>query len=119
MSRERGNGHGNAIAQGYSHSILPLLDPRGRELQIAWGIQDFVARFDRLPEGMWLPECAVDADTLKAVARGGIGFVMLGDDQGRFSRRGARQRSLFMAKRRSETDHPSVRSLDFGQYRFH
>jgi hypothetical protein len=88
LSRERRNGHGNAIAQAYSHSILPLLDARGRELQIAWGIQDFVARFARTPEGIWLPECAVDADTLCAVARAGIGFVMLGGDQGRFSRPG-------------------------------
>ncbi|MBV8774109.1 MAG: glycoside hydrolase, partial [Deltaproteobacteria bacterium] len=88
LTRERRSGHGNAIAQAYSHSILPLLDARGRELQIAWGIQDFVARFGRLPEGMWLPECAVDADTLSAVARAGIEFVMLGGDQGRFSRPG-------------------------------
>ena len=57
--RERG-GHGNAIAQSYNHSILPLLRPRDRALQIAWGIEDFVSRFKRRPEGMWLPECAVD-----------------------------------------------------------
>src|SRR6266851_6203298 len=88
LSRQRHDGHGNAIAQSYSHSILPLLDVRGRELQIAWGIHDFVARFGRLPEGIWLPECAVDAETLAAVARAGIGFVMLGGDQGRFSRPG-------------------------------
>jgi len=87
-SRRRGDDHGNAIAQAYSHSILPLLDARDRELQIAWGIQDFAGRFGRLPEGMWLPECAVDSETLSAVARGGIAFVMLGDDQGRFSRPG-------------------------------
>jgi alpha-amylase/alpha-mannosidase (GH57 family) len=97
-SRQRRNGHGNAIAQGYSHSILPLLDTRGRELQIAWGIQDFVARFGRLPEGIWLPECAVDADTLAAVASAGIGFVMLGDDQGRFSR-GGRDSGPFLWQR--------------------
>ncbi|MBV8452659.1 MAG: DUF3536 domain-containing protein [Deltaproteobacteria bacterium] len=88
LSRQRRDGHGNAIAQGYNHSILPLLDARGRELQIAWGIHDFAARFGRLPEGMWLPECAVDAETLAAVARAGIQFVMLGGDQGRFSRPG-------------------------------
>jgi uncharacterized protein DUF3536/glycosyl hydrolase family 57 len=88
ISRQRGDGHGNAIAQGYSHSILPLLGARGRELQIAWGVHDFVARFGRQPEGLWLPECAVDAETLAAVARAGIGFVMLGGDQGRFSRPG-------------------------------
>jgi hypothetical protein len=88
LSRQHHAGHGNAIAQGYSHSILPLLDARGRELQIAWGIHDFAARFGRPPEGMWLPECAADAETLAAVARAGIGFVMLGGDQGRFSRPG-------------------------------
>ena len=88
LSCERNHGHGNAIAQAYSHSILPLLDARDRELQIAWGIEDFVARFGRRPEGIWLPECAVDADTLAAVAGAGIGFVILGSDQGRFSRPG-------------------------------
>ena len=48
--KERG-GHGNAIAQSYSHSILPLLRPRDRAVQIAWGIEDFVTRFKRPPEG--------------------------------------------------------------------
>ncbi|HLW71465.1 MAG TPA: DUF3536 domain-containing protein [Candidatus Binataceae bacterium] len=81
-------GHGNAIAQAYNHSILPLLDARGREIQIAWGIEDFVVRFGHLPEGMWLPECAADDETLAAVARAGIKFVILGADQGRFSSTG-------------------------------
>jgi hypothetical protein len=81
-------GHGNAIAQSYNHSILPLLDSRARELQIEWGIQDFVYRFGQRPEGMWLPECAADDDTLAAIARAGIRFVILGADQGHFSRPG-------------------------------
>jgi alpha-amylase/alpha-mannosidase (GH57 family) len=88
VSRERHGGHGNAIAQAFSHSILPLLDARDRELQIAWGVEDFGSRFGRQPEGIWLPECAVDADTLSSVARAGISFVILGSDQGRFSRPG-------------------------------
>ncbi len=87
-SRRQRNEHGNAIAQAYNHSILPLLDARDRELQIAWGTQDFVARFGRPPEGIWLPECAVDADTLATVARAGLRFVILGSDQGHFSRPG-------------------------------
>ena len=45
LSAARHGGHGNAIAQSYSHSILPLLPPRDRELQIAWGIEDFVFRY--------------------------------------------------------------------------
>ncbi len=87
-SRERNDGHGNAIAQSYNHSILPLLDHRSRELQITWGIQDFQFRFGHAPEGMWLPECAVDDDTLAAVAEAGIKFVILGADQGHFSNDG-------------------------------
>jgi len=55
LSASAHGGHGNAIAQSYSHSILPLLPPRDRELQIAWGIDDFVFRFGRKPAGMWLP----------------------------------------------------------------
>jgi hypothetical protein len=95
LSRERHNGHGNAIAQAYNHSILPLLDSGGRELQIAWGIHDFVGRFGRQPEGIWLPECAVDSDTLAAVAQAGINFVILGADQGHFSSSG-REAGPFM-----------------------
>ncbi len=91
--RER-SGHGNAIAQSYNHSILPLLDARSRELQIAWGIEDFAIRFGRMPEGMWLPECAADHATLRAVAAAGLRFIILAPEQGVFSgepagRRGA------------------------------
>jgi len=84
-SRIAHDGHGNAIAQAYNHSILPLLDARGREIQIAWGTEDFVVRFGYPPEGMWLPECAADDETLAAVARASIKFVILGNDQGHFS----------------------------------
>jgi uncharacterized protein DUF3536/glycosyl hydrolase family 57 len=81
-------GLGNAMAQSYSHSILPLLDGRGRELQIQWGIHDFVYRFGYRPLGMWLPECAADDDALASVALAGVRFVILGADQGRFSSHG-------------------------------
>jgi hypothetical protein len=89
---EAHGGHGNAIAQSYSHSILPLLPPRDRELQIAWGIEDFVFRFGRKPAGMWLPECAADDDTLASMAAAGIQFVILATDQGNFKGAGAESR---------------------------
>src|SRR5262249_37293385 len=85
-------GHGNAIAQSYNHSILPLLAPRDRALQVAWGIEDFVARFGRRPEGMWLPECGADHETLRDVAAAGIRFVILAPEQGSFSGDGANRR---------------------------
>ena len=89
LSRERTGGHGNAIAQSYNHSILPLLATRSRALQIAWGIEDFVYRFGRRPLGMWLPECAVDEDTLAAVADAGMKFVILAPQQGNYAGEGA------------------------------
>jgi len=102
LGREHHNGRGNAIAQSYNHSILPLLDPRGRDLQIAWGIDDFAFRFNRRPEGMWLPECAADDDTLFSLAGAGIKFVILGADQGHFSSSG-REAGPFLWRRGDAT----------------
>jgi hypothetical protein len=84
LSGGRCDGRGNAIAQSYSHSILPLLPARDRELQISWGIEDFKFRFGRTPAGMWLPECGADEDTLCAVAAAGLKFVILAPEQGNF-----------------------------------
>jgi alpha-amylase/alpha-mannosidase (GH57 family) len=70
-------GAGNAMAQAYNHSILPLASPRDRETQVAWGIADFEHRFGRKPRGMWLPETAVNSDTLVALADAGIEFTIL------------------------------------------
>src|SRR5512133_87424 len=71
------SGHGNALAQGYNHAILPLASPRDRRLQIRWGIADFRRRFHRAPEGFWLPETAADQATLAAIAEEGIRFTVL------------------------------------------
>jgi alpha-amylase/alpha-mannosidase (GH57 family) len=98
LSVENRSGHGNAMAQSYNHSILPLLDDRSRQLQIEWGIQDFVYRFGRRPEGLWLPECAADDDSLASIARAGLKFVILASDQGRFSSAG-REAGPFLWRR--------------------
>jgi alpha-amylase/alpha-mannosidase (GH57 family) len=76
-SAERFDGHGSALAQGYGHIIMPLASPRDRRTQVAWGVADFVHRFGRQPEGMWLPETAVDTDTLEALAEHRIAFTIL------------------------------------------
>ena len=73
----RARGHGNAIAQAYSHAILPLCNERDRRTQIRWGLADFRKRFGRNPEGMWLPEAAADTDTLRALLDEGIRFTVL------------------------------------------
>jgi len=77
LSRERCGGHGNATAQPYIHLIMPLAGPRDKETQVKWGIAEFRARFGRQPEGMWLPETAVDVATLEALAAEGIRFTIL------------------------------------------
>ena len=74
-------GHGNAIAQAYHHSILPLANSRDKETEILWGRADFKHRFGREPAGMWLPETAVDTDTLEELVRQGIQFVILAPRQ--------------------------------------
>lgn len=75
------DGHGNAIAQAYNHAILPLANSRDRRTQILWGIADFQGRFGRQPEGMWLPETAVDYPTLEALAAAGMRFAILAPSQ--------------------------------------
>ncbi|MBQ9881077.1 MAG: alpha-glucan family phosphorylase [Synergistes sp.] len=70
------NGH-RALAQAYSHMILPLAAERDRKTQILWGIRDFEYRFGRRPKGMWLPECAADSGTLEEMAACGLTFTIL------------------------------------------
>ncbi len=70
-------GHGNALAQGYNHAILPLLDRRDKVTQVRWGMAHFRAFFGREPEGMWLPETAADLESLDVLAEAGIGFTVL------------------------------------------
>lgn len=70
-------GVGNAIAQPYNHTILPLASRRDKVTQIVWGLVDFERRFGRRPQGLWLPETAVDLETLNLLAEYGIAFTIL------------------------------------------
>jgi len=74
-------GHGNAIAQVYNHMIMPLATRRDKVTQVRWGIEDFRARFGREPEGLWLPETAVDNESLEVLAEAGVKFTVLAPHQ--------------------------------------
>lgn len=86
-SRERFSGHGSALAQAYNHMILPLANRADRYTQLLWGMRDFEHRFGRKPEGMWLPETAVDSESLDILAELGIRFTILAPHQARRTRK--------------------------------
>jgi alpha-amylase/alpha-mannosidase (GH57 family) len=70
-------GHGNSIAQGYNHAILPLCNERDRRTQVRWGLTDFRLRFGREAEALWLPETACDEATLDVLIEEGLRYVIL------------------------------------------
>jgi alpha-amylase/alpha-mannosidase (GH57 family) len=91
QSQKNFSGHGSALAQCFNHMILPLANACDRRTQILWGIHDFERCFKRTPEGMWLPETAVDLQTLEIIAELGIRFTILAPHQaGRVRRIGGR-----------------------------
>jgi Domain of unknown function (DUF3536)/Glycosyl hydrolase family 57 len=73
-------GH-RGIAQAYGHAILPLCNDRDLRTQVRWGLADFRHRFGREPEGMWLPETAVDERVLAVLAEEGVRFTILAPGQ--------------------------------------
>ncbi len=70
-----------AIAQCYNHIIMPLASDEDKKTQVVWGIKDFIYRFGRKPEGMWIPETAVNIRTLEVMAKEGISFTILAKEQ--------------------------------------
>jgi hypothetical protein len=85
VAAERSNwkthGVGNGLAQPVHHTILPLARRRDKICQIRWGIASFEHRFGHSVEGIWLPEMAVDYETLEAMAAEGIRFTILSGEQ--------------------------------------
>ena len=80
-ARDRFRGHGSAMAQVYNHVIMPLATSRDKRTQVLWGVRDFESRFGRRPEGMWLPETAVDLESLDIMAEHGLTFTVLAPHQ--------------------------------------
>jgi alpha-amylase/alpha-mannosidase (GH57 family) len=86
-SAELFGGHGSAVAQVYSHLIMPLANYRDKVTQVHWGIRDFESRFGRKPEGMWLAETAVDTESLEVLAAHGVKYTILAPRQAKAVRK--------------------------------
>lgn len=74
-------GHGNAIAQAYHHTILPLSPLRDVRTQVRWGLADFRFRYGRDAAAMWLPETAANDDTLEVLIEEGLTYTILAPNQ--------------------------------------
>ncbi len=71
----------NAMSLAFNHTILPL-DPRfDKEIQVYWGIKTHEHYFGVKSRGMWLPECAVNLETLEVLKEYGIEYVILAPHQ--------------------------------------
>jgi hypothetical protein len=70
-----------AIAQPYFHNIMPLESRRDKETLVRWGMAEFRHRFGRPARGMWLPETAVDNETLEVLSAEGAAFTILDPKQ--------------------------------------
>ena len=68
---------GNAMAQAFHHSILPLASAADRRTEIRWGLREFEIRFGHRPTGLWLPETAVDLATLRIAVEEGVRYTIL------------------------------------------
>ena len=105
-SARRLDGHGNAVAMPYNHVILPLASRRDKITEIRWGLADFRRRFGRDAEGFWMPETAVDEETLVVLAEQGVKFTIVAPRQVaqaptngeplRFAAGGGREIALFV-----------------------
>jgi alpha-amylase/alpha-mannosidase (GH57 family) len=87
LSSHKFGGHGSGVAQAYNHMILPLANRRDKVTQVKWGIADFEHRFKRRPEGMWMPETAVNTETLEVLAENGILYTIMAPRQAKRVRR--------------------------------
>jgi alpha-amylase/alpha-mannosidase (GH57 family) len=76
-SHLRRYGCSNALAQVYSHVIMPLASEREKRIQVAWGLADYRHRFQHEAAGIWLAETAADSATMAVLADFDVGFTVL------------------------------------------
>ncbi len=71
----------NAIFHPFYHVIYPLAGKLEKKVNTFWGLMFHREFFGFSPVGAWLPEAAVDVESLKVLHEAGIKFVVLGSHQ--------------------------------------
>jgi alpha-amylase/alpha-mannosidase (GH57 family) len=115
VGQQRFSGHGCALAQPYNHMILPLSNVQDMHTQIIWGVQDFRQRFQREPEGMWLPETAVNMTTLEVLAFHKMQFTILSPVQAKRIRKIGGRRWKQVNEHTVDTSIPYLCNLPSGK----
>jgi hypothetical protein len=69
------------VGDTYLHTILPFLGTKHQDMLLTIGKTVYKERWGVDPETIWLPESAVDSDTLSSLAKGGILGVHLREHQ--------------------------------------
>lgn len=115
QSSLRFSGHGSALAQPYNHMIMPLSNEADKKTQVVWGLRDFRRRFNREPEGMWLPETAVDLATLEVLADQGVLYTVLAPHQARRVRAVGATAWRTVDETQLDTTRPYVQRLPSGK----
>ena len=77
----KGKSRDSVLGDPYLHPIFPLIPQSDRELLISIGKDAFYDDFGFYPKGLWLPESAVNLETLEDLKSSGIEFVLLRNDQ--------------------------------------
>lgn len=113
--QRRFSGHGSAIAQVYNHIIMPLANNRDKRTQVIWGIKDFVCRFGRKPEGIWISETAVDIETLEIISEHGIKFTILAPRQAKRVRKIGDHDWIDVSGEKIDTNMPYICNLPSGR----
>jgi alpha-amylase/alpha-mannosidase (GH57 family) len=72
---------GNAIATAYNHIIMPLARKRDKRTQAIWGLAVFEKHYGRKAAGFWMPEVAVDLETLGLLAEAGVEYTVVTERQ--------------------------------------
>lgn len=114
-SRQAFGGHGNAIAQVFSHMIMPLANERDKQTQVIWGLKDFEYRFGRPSEGMWLAETAANTESLETLAAQGIKYTILAPRQAKALRKIGTKNWQFIHNENFDTRRPYWCKLPSGR----